>query len=282
MGYDFYCVRKDEGEQELVRQLREEFHAAARRRDALPSAERGTWDSAARTAHIEAGGSLLALPPNASEAYREAQAEVDRLFEAMSAAERGYFRLNNFGMMKYRRVMEELGVVRTDYESMPPWPTFDKALPCWITSVESVATTSEGGRVPEYTTRVMEPDEWFYEWKEGPKFRPDDYVEPGEEVVKLFEAHRAAIDAKLAWRPDPQDDFRIPAHKFGSNDGWLVTPEESFFAGSALKLLREAEPERYLTTLGAAGMKEEDALRYFDRWIDFLLLASERGGFEVY
>jgi hypothetical protein len=286
MGYDMSMVREDPAEKELVAELNRQFMEAAKRRDALKKPQ---WGEGELAAHLEAGGTPFDTPPGADPEYLKAQEEVSRLYEAMGAAERGYFRLNIWGMGKYRDAMLGLGVARMDY-SGPRWPEFDKARTCWIVEVtqkadlgEECGTGKPGERVLERrSTRVMDPDRWYYDWLEEPKYRTDDYVEPSADVVKLFEAHRQAIEETKRWRPDPQDDFRIPLHKFGSNDGWLVTPEECFFAGNTLKTIREAESERFYTVLGAAGIQGEDGLRYFDRWIEYLLLAVERGGFEVH
>lgn len=269
MGYDMYCVQDDEGELALVKQLTEQFQEAANVRDALPKEDRGEWDEGAWQAHIKAGGDWDVLPPNATEEYREAQAKVSMLYEAMHNADRRYFRLNIWGMQRYRQVMWAFDVARSDYET-PPWPELDKTRTCWLRNQ------------PDGTVEVIKPDHWYSEWEAEPQWRDADYVEPEGDALAQFEQHKAAREAHLSWRPDPQEDFRIPLHKFGSNDGWHVTPEEAFFAGNTLKTIRDAEDERFNAILGANGFESDDSRRYFDSWIDYLLLASERGGFKVH
>lgn len=63
----------------------------------------------------------------------------------------------------------------------------------------------------------------------------------------------------------------LPTYKFGSNDGWLVTPEE---IKAALARYQKPGPEFF-----TAHEVEED---YWDEWIQFLERAVERGGFRVY
>lgn len=269
MGYDFYCVQDDEGELEQVRQLTGQFQAAATERDALGDDARGAWEDGEWRAHIEAGGDPDTLPPNATQAYRDAQAKVSMLYEAMHLADRRYFRLNVWGMERYRRAMWAFDVVRSDYAT-PPWPELDQTRTCWLRNQK------------DGTVEVIKPDHWYSEWASEPEWRDTDYVEPEGDALAQFEKHKAEREAYLAWRPDPQEDFRIPLHKFASNDGWLVTPEEAFFAGNTLKTIRDAEDERFGAVLGANGFESDDNRRYFDRWIDYLLLASERGGFRVH
>lgn len=285
-----YCVQDDEGELALVKDLNEQFTAAARVRDALPKDARGAWDEGAWQAHVAAGGDFDTLPPNATEAYREAQAKVHMLYEAMQTADRRYFRLNIWGMQRYRQVMMAFNVARDDYGT-PDWPKLDKLRTCWLLehvektdlAEDSAGLLEPGERVLERRkTKVMDPERWFQEWSEEPEYRSEDYIEPEGDALAQFEQHKAAHEAHLSWRPDPQEDFRIALHKFGSNDGWHVTPEEAFFAGNTLKTIRDAEDERFNAILGANGFESEDSRRYFDQWIDYLLLASKRGGFRVH
>lgn len=281
VGYDMYCVNDDEAEKALVAELQRQVNEAIEVREALPKEYRGEWADGELKALHDAGGSPFdAYPANVHPEYVKAQDEVRRLADARDSAERSYFRLNIWGMRVYRDVMVGLDVARMDY-SGPAWPEFDKVDPRWIV-VTTKAATVDGKEIPEHTTRVMDPKEWFWAWEEEPQHRDADYVEPSPEVVQVFKEHRAAIEATLSWRPEPDTDFRIPLHKFGSNDGWHVTPEECFFAGNTMKTIREAEHERFFTVLGAAGIKEEKAIAYFDQWIEYLLVASERGGFRVH
>jgi len=290
VGYDMYCVKDDEDEKTLVAELQRQLNEAIEVREALPKEYRGEWADGELKALHESGGSVFdAFPADVHPDYVKAQTEVLRLAAARDAADRSYFRVNIWGMRHFRDAMVGLDVARGDY-SGPAWPEFDKTRTCWI--VEVVEKTDlkkenpllkKGERVLERkVTKVLDPQDWYYAWDEEPQYRPDDYVEPGPDVVVLFETHKAATEATLSWRPEPDTDFRIPLHKLGSNDGWHVTPEEAFFAGNTMKTIRDAEHERYYTVLGAAGFETPDGIAFFDRWVDYLLVASERGGFKVH
>lgn len=270
MGYDFVAVRKDPEEEKLAEEALVAFYAACNEREAIPEDERGLFTEEEIRVNVRTGN-IETPPANASQRWKDAMAKVQMAYDAMHAARTSEFRLNIFGMAKVAQVMLDLNVCRADYQRHPDWPEFDKTLTCWLVPLDT------------NTVRALEPNEWYSEWREEPQFRSKEYVEPGEDVVKLFEEHRAANEAVLRWRPEePAEDYRIPVHKFGSNDGWLVTEEEAFYAGNMLKTIRDAEPERYYAVLGKAGLTEPERLRYFDEWINYLIAMSNRGGFRVY
>lgn len=289
MGYDIHAVNTDPEEESLKAELVEKINAAVKARESLPKGSKGEWPRTEWRTHLESGGSFYDPPPNATPEYRAAQAEVQRLVKLRDDADGSYFRLNIRGMAKMRDIMVGLDVARMDYTG-PDWPEFDKVLPCWL--VEYIENTDlsvhdpslrKGERVlHRRKTRAIDPDEWFGEWRSDPKWRSDDYVDPAPDVVELFEAHEQTLQDTKAWRPDPLDDFRVPLHKLASNDGWLITPEECFYAGNTLRTVRDAEPERYYTVLGAAGFDSVKAHALMNDWIAYLLRVSERGGCKVH
>jgi hypothetical protein len=77
----------------------------------------------------------------------------------------------------------------------------------------------------------------------------------------------------------------IPSFKFGSNDGWLVTPEE--IAG-ALEAWAETDMARdhLAADRFRRGMStktyETISEDYWRQWIEFLRRAKDRGGFQVW
>lgn len=73
----------------------------------------------------------------------------------------------------------------------------------------------------------------------------------------------------------PEGGDTIPAHKFGSNDGWLVTEAECAAAVAAAKASDLPAPTRTEDGL-------EVAVSWWPEWVDFLDRASTRGGFLVY
>lgn len=76
----------------------------------------------------------------------------------------------------------------------------------------------------------------------------------------------------------PGTDPTIPTFKFSSNDGWLVTPTECQAAVAAWKSHQ------------AAGLPDDLAdddraiaeTPYWSKWIDYLELAANNGGFRVH
>ena len=114
-----------------------------------------------------------------------------------------YFRLNIFGMSRYRSYMTERGMV-FDAPEHPPFP-----------EVEAYAVTHDD------VERV-----------ECPEYFQDD-APPGAETTEKVRRYLAALDDVLAWH-GPEIPG-IPVHKFGSNDGWIVLPAECAAAVSAAR-----------------------------------------------
>lgn len=86
-----------------------------------------------------------------------------------------------------------------------------------------------------------------------------------------FDSEEAEEKAEKLRTSTAEFPMGLPLFKFGSNDGWLVTPEEIQAA-----LANYQKPP----TAWFEGHKiEED---YWDEWIQFLQRAVERGGFRVY
>lgn len=139
-----------------------------------------------------------------------------------------YFRLNIFGMARFCGYMAERGMI-FDAGEHPPFPDGDYDL------VDRL-------RYPEYH-------------EDEPPLTPEQ-----ERAAKELEA---ANDAVLSWHgPDVPG---IPAHKFGSNDGWIVTPAE---CEAAVRIGRgQPAPDGH-----------ED---YWGQWLDYMDRASRAGGFEV-
>ena len=155
--------------------------------------------------------------------------------DAQGGRDGSYFRLNIWGMGRFREFMDQLGMVATDY-TVPPWPE--------------------------------KPDS--IDWEDVSAVRyPDDYE--GDQPVKPDAVTFAkAIETHLAWHPDPT--FGIALHKFGSNDGWLVTPEE---IAATLESYRTHSGDEVKVIVGADGIDR------WVEWITYLERAQLRGGFRV-
>ncbi|WP_425838381.1 hypothetical protein [Streptomyces fractus] len=212
MGYDMFIETVSDHEAATVRAAEDAFHAAARARDALH------------------------LPPDHADCVA-AQEKVERAYEALREADSSYFRLNIWGMSHYCEVMEQLGMVVSDYE-LPPFPHE----PDGVTR-EEIDAFGDRGHGPDAPAR---PEVVAY-WKQ--------------------------LEAHLSWHLDPA--FGIALHKFCSNDGWLVTPEE---IAAALESYRVHSAEEVKVIVG--GDTEE--LDYWLQWISYLQRAQQRGGFRVW
>lgn len=82
-------------------------------------------------------------------------------------------------------------------------------------------------------------------------------------------------------REHPAGGSTIPVHKFGSNDGWIVTPAECLEALAAWHAHTEGERD---DALSAAGIDRNDPAwaKLWRQWLAFLELAAHCEGFEVH
>lgn len=151
--------------------------------------------------------------------------DADKLREELRAAERSYFRLNIWGMGEARQIMDRAGMLDLHRPEAARWPKDE-----------------DHGVTPEMW------NDWDGE--------PDDKT-PAE--LRAYLAACAVVT-------DSQRDVPtgIPLHKLGTNDGWLVTPDE---IGAAL---------------AALGDKQlPDAPQWWAAWVDWLRYAQAHGGFRV-
>ena len=114
------------------------------------------------------------------------------------------------------------------------------------------------------TTSAIAHDEW-------PKY-PD---EEGEQEMAAYEAILTPLLSRHGDDPTPT----IPTHKFGSNDGWIVTPEEIRAALDAYEKFQN-DPGRDLSALSEQTV-QIIATGYWGQWIAYLQRAAEHGGFAV-
>jgi hypothetical protein len=163
------------------------------------------------------------------------QAEKSALYaerRALQDDRLSYFRLNVWGMGAYCRHMETIGMLEWGGDH-PPFPD------------------SADFNIPQQTV--------IYN---GKAYQEDD------EESSEYRRYDAATRKVLAWT----DTEVIAGHKFGSNDGWIVTPRE---IAAALDAYRRYVAEHEV------GELVKDDLDYWKRWISFLATAAEAGGFEV-
>ncbi|MFG2763116.1 hypothetical protein [Streptomyces rubiginosohelvolus] len=116
----------------------------------------------------------------------------------------------------------------------------------------------------------MLTDEAAPEWPELSAFGLDDWPDSDDDDLSDAD-HRylAASAAVLAHEPQPVTG--VPAYKFGSNDGWLVTPAQ---CAAALEAWEKAPAARRADV--------ESGCEWWPSWIAFLAHSKDRGGFRVH
>lgn len=126
---------------------------------------------------------------------------------------------------------------------------------------------------------------------EFPPYEPPTSAEGGSEaLVAAEDAYAEEYDrlCEPVRAAHPEGGEAIPSFKFGSNDGWLVTPAECHAAVEAWR-----EHKAKLDALDAVGIIAEDVedddssdatfrAEWWPEWIEFLERASQRGGFKVW
>lgn len=250
MGYDMRTVIKPEGEEVALARIAEPYNRAIETRDAIPRSERGFLTDA----EMKADG-WGAIPGNASARYRAAQAEVMRLADLRDRTKRSYFRLNVWGMGNVRRAMFALGMAYDSPEDRE-WPTWPED----VGHVVEALQDDNGKGVPEYLA----------EW----------YPEKGEPTeVELDRAKLYVAESDEIRRHHPEGGTTIPLHKFGSNDGWVVTPAECLEALAAWHGRSAGERDDALQDAKITGADWEDLWK---RWLEFIELAAHCDGFEVH
>lgn len=246
MGYDMHWRETDPSEKAAIAVAKNDYHVALEALRALPDSEAGKIDvEKARNADPQDVEMHDAYEGRTAR-YREAKERVTAASNAIDDANVSYFRLNIWGMQKWREIMWELGMV-IDAGQYPEWP-----------SPEDFGITYEVVEGVEY------PD------TDGPPLSEID-----QEKAKNY---LSARDNVLAWHGDTSMRG-IPIHKFGSNDGWIVTPEE---CGSALWIyaerLRDLGEETVYNLLDNMGVNRG----YWGQWLAYLRGAADHGGFQVF
>jgi hypothetical protein len=262
MGYDMYIHNPMTDEEEAAhRRAHQAFDTAVRERDSLPQALPQYQDAKRRLdaarARMEKEGRSTELSNMVIEAsdemrhlavshpgYKAAQQKVDAAYEAMQSTNVSYFRLNIHGMGAYRTVMDQLGMLVTDYDA-PDFPEL--------------------------------PDGVTWEDIEAAEEEPNPGAGDGLPVKAAAAVYVKELNAHLAWHPEPASGIAV--HKLGSNDGWFVTPAE---IEAALAAYRTHSAPQVMTLLGAALGDEGDSHSYWIEWITYLERARVRGGFKVH
>lgn len=242
MGYDMRWRTVDPGEKEAVAAAREVWHAALRERDELPDMEHGTWipGSADPEAHESYAGR--------TQRYIKAQDKVMAASREMDAAENSYFRLNIWGMGRYRGLMETLGMAFED-DPHPDWP-----------KMGDFGTNDDDVDAADYPEGSP-----GYEWT--------------DERLRAALTYREQVNCVLAFHGQA-DTPGIPLHKFGSNDGWIVLPVECEAAVRTWQdfVAKEGDEAALNFVTNTLGEGRTD---YWLEWIKYLAGAARHDGFLV-
>jgi hypothetical protein len=202
---------------------------------------------AAREAWNRAIAARDALPADSAE-RQAAQNAVLAASAEEDAAEHSYFRLNMRGMGSWVDLMAELGMV-FNAGRHPAWP-----------EIESFGITYDD------LERVESP-EYF---KDEPPL--------DEEMAEKARRYIAERDALLAWH-GPEIPG-IPEHKFGSNDGWIVTPPECQAALAIYMAKLEEVGQDVIGNLIENRVGERKGK--WAQWLAYLNGAVSHDGFEVH
>ena len=179
-------------------------------------------------------------------------------YEPQDEEQPEYWRFNASGMAGMLEVMLKAGVVDRNFAAPPmsDWPP-----PGMLSDV-----------------RAEELAEWAW-WGETPEKPPSD-----SEMQRL----QPWLDELERWRRTPSaQPERVPAFKFCTNDGWIVTPDECTRIASGL----EAGVARSSGLLGRifgvlpsrrrSGMSHEEAAQWVLQWAGYNRAAAQFGGYSV-
>lgn len=293
MGYDMSIVGDMSAEEQAALQAaNDEWNAALAARDALKGQE-GSWftpeeealpeeerQALGKAKHAEmdrltqegvdfwtARRRVYSIPP--SEEYEAAQARVEAASEARYDADKSYFRLNIWGMSEARERLWELGMLKEDfYEwgNSSVWPDRPTLLEDDHDNDVLVELIDDELRNAEDRRAFAQTDEFKDVLRKSIDQYGNGIAYPTDEQVEKVLAYQEAGDDVLAKHDNTVPGIAI--HKFGSNDGWLVTPEE---CRSAVYIW-DQHPEN----------EREKVPEYVAKFVEWIRLAAGRGGFRVY
>lgn len=111
-----------------------------------------------------------------------------------------------------------------------------------------------------------------FEWPEREDFKTGEEYDAAQLAAE--ERYTEISEPILEYHPEGGDT--IPTFKLGSNDGWHVTEAECAAAVAAARASDGSIP----TYLNQEG--EHEVVRWWEKWVDYLDRASQRGGFRVH
>lgn len=240
MGYDMYWRRKDEGEDAATAAARAKFSAAVEERNKLPEVEAGVFN---RAKAEEFGWEAHEAYSGRSSRFIAAQDKVNAAVDELDAAKVSYFRANIWGMGSLREAMEQAGMLFWPESRRPTWPEAEQF-------------------------GLLNEEWWAYDEE------PSDLDPEKQAAAKRFAEAR---DNVQSWHGS--DDEGIPGHKFCTNDGWIVTPDECRQATAAWRSFSERAggEDKAVEKLGVTDFAD-----YWKRWVLWIERAADHDGFEVF
>jgi hypothetical protein len=197
--------------------------------------------------------------PRGSQEAKDAQKDVLRAFDALDRARTNYFRLNSWGMSRCVGIMDDAGMVKGG-KIDEPWPEFP--LPDEFRYAVYEAFNRRTGADQRHTEDWQK---WYGPDSKSPVALTDDQWAQAKAYAAETIRHLTLHD---------NDTPGIAVRKFGSNDGWIVTPSE---IKHALKIWDDLGDDRRAEILAEHGDPE-----WFGEWIDWLRVAELRDGFAVH
>ena len=155
-----------------------------------------------------------------------------------------YFRLNIWGMGRYRDLMEKFGMVFED-DPCPPFPEAEDYGVYW----DDVYALKYPEAYPDH------------KWTDDRRTAAKKALEDTEAVLRFH---------------GRTDTPGIPLHKFSSNDGWHVLPAECEAAVRAWQAAAATDHGALEAVTESSGDAD-----YWLKWIGYLSAAARHGGFEV-
>lgn len=110
------------------------------------------------------------------------------------------------------------------------------------------------------------------DWPDSSKAYEADWDEKHPDVIK-YEEQADEIRSSLS-----PEEGKVPIYKFGSNDGWVVTPEGCYMIAEAVSRYLDENPEYGLPT----EIDSHEHRSFYKEWAEFNRKAAELGGYKVW
>jgi hypothetical protein len=262
MGYDMSIVGEPDTTAEQER-LQQQWNDLIKLRDAaiarLTPAEEKDRNALFRANMLGEPTPDVTMTPTLTEVMN-LQGQIEESSEKRNDL-RGYYRLNIWGMGICRELMAARGML-LDSDS----PFYRKA---------GAVDDEENERVAEDDYEAMDEvrSQLLEAWGDeaatsaiAAQARPDLYKAAVHSLLQLRESGT----------PDGTPLTGIPVHKFCSNDGWWVTPEECVAA------LKSHADYVAANNAGPPTNDQGQTIEWWETWLAFLERASKAKGFQVY